>query len=300
MIWLMIEVLDPKEVSRITSLGSAQSDTSQGRSRDEKDSCLTLDRDVCIVTGKPHPHVCHIIPFTWSKSTASQTTIKPLRALIAQYLGLSNDDDTFTAIDSLVHSPGSSDRTWNMICLTPTLHDWWGRGYFAFKFLGATPNTNMTSTVTLQFVWMPRYIQHSPDKAREPINLDHQRDDERRLSADLTHCYGEHTRSCGPYCVVCPQTKRVNAHNVHTHRPVWTGSIFRVNRLTSDIPQFQRMIEIQWAIICAATLSGRAQDIELLRDRDDDDERQGLGNQDILEWMGHAEQGKEQEHEKAP
>lgn len=30
---------------------------------------------------------------------------------------------------------GTSDRAWNMLCLTPTLHAWWGKGYFRLKYL---------------------------------------------------------------------------------------------------------------------------------------------------------------------
>ncbi|RSM10442.1 hypothetical protein CEP52_003591 [Fusarium oligoseptatum] len=193
---------------------------------------------------------------------AKRSIIEPIPPkVMARYFGLSQDLVTEMTLDSLIANPGSSDRE--------------------------PPNNNGTSTVTLQFVWMPRYIEHSPDKAREPINLLQQRDDHTRLSAYLTHQCGEHSQSCPPYCPTCTHSKRVNAQNVLTHRPVWTGSIFRVTRPTDDIPKFQRMIEIQWAIVCAAVLSGRAQDIELQRDRDDDDAEA-------------AQRAEEKEQEKTP
>lgn len=108
---LIIKVLDPKEIPRTASGGSVQSQTSQGRSHDEKDTCLELDDNICIVTGKPHPLVCHIIPFSWCKTVTRQTIIKSLRAVIARYLGLSQDLSTEMTLDSLVANPGSSDRT---------------------------------------------------------------------------------------------------------------------------------------------------------------------------------------------
>lgn len=31
---------------------------------------------------------------------------------------------------------GCSDKGWNMIALSPQVHDWWHRGLFAFKCIG--------------------------------------------------------------------------------------------------------------------------------------------------------------------
>ncbi|RTE81316.1 hypothetical protein BHE90_004128 [Fusarium euwallaceae] len=229
----------------------------------QRKACLTLDDDACLVTGKPHPNVCQILPFSLCKKVTEDDYFGSVELVIEHCLGCPLSDDIRAALRCLTDKPRSYDRAWNMICLSPTLQDWWGRGYFAFKFLEATPNEDGTSTAKLQFVWMPR-IEHGQGRALEPINLDAQRDDRTRISATLTHHYGERSQSClmGPDCPTCACTEKVNAHNVFTHRPAKTGSVFKVTRLTGDIAKFQRMIEIQWNIICAAALSGRAQDIE--------------------------------------
>ncbi|UPK94853.1 hypothetical protein LCI18_005788 [Fusarium solani-melongenae] len=114
--------LNPGEGSNTTSRSSVVSDTTKVRNGDQKDLCLALDKRVCIVTGASHPNVCHIIPCS---SVHHRAFIKSLRPILAQYLGLPKDHTTYMMLDSLIEL-GSSDHVWNMICLSPTLHDWWG------------------------------------------------------------------------------------------------------------------------------------------------------------------------------
>lgn len=275
--WLTIKDLAHKEASNTPSRSSVVSETAKVQHDNQKEHCLALDKRVCIVTGASHPNVCHIIPCS---STYNRALIKSLKLVLLQYLGLPRDNATLMMLDSLIE-PGSYYQVWNLICLSPTLHDWWGRGYFGLKFLGATlqDHSNL-STVELQFVWMPRFIQKSGlDTACMPISLVAEQNERTNLSSSLTHFYGQHTQSCHtPNCTACSKTNCVNAHNVHTHKPVETGSVFKVSRPTTDVPNFQRAIQIQWAIICAGALSGRAQDIEAA-------ERKGLGTAEILEWL---------------
>ncbi|KAK0753546.1 hypothetical protein B0T18DRAFT_397130 [Schizothecium vesticola] len=62
---------------------------------------------------------------------------------------------------------GVSNKSWNEICLNRQLHNWWGRGFFAFKPLGIDGKFQVTLTspkghsitytqLKLQFHWMPR------------------------------------------------------------------------------------------------------------------------------------------------
>jgi hypothetical protein len=247
--WLTIKYLNPEEVSNTTSRSSvvSETETTKVRNDNQKYICLTLDKLVYIVTRASYPNVCNIIP---CPSASHQAIIKSLRPILAQYLGLPQGHTTHMMLDSLIE-PDSPDHVWNMICLSPTLHGWWGRGYFGLKFLGATLQDHSSlSTVELQLVWMPRFIQRRrQDGACKPISLVAQQNERTKLFANLMHFYGEHTQSChAPNCTACSKTNCVNAHNVHTHRPVETGSVFKVSRPTTNVPNFQRAIQIQWAI----------------------------------------------------
>ncbi|KAF4980200.1 hypothetical protein FZEAL_3736 [Fusarium zealandicum] len=218
------KVLQPSRLSQLTSGSRAslsQSERSKGRDDVEKDKCLGLDNNMCVVTGQPHPHVCHIVPFAWNKKASNKDTTTRFLPLMDLYLGLPREDATREALGLLTLDLGSSDRVWNMICLNPALYDWWRRGYFAFKYLGAAPSANApeTSLIKLQFVWMPRYIRQGT--AKQPVNLDQQKEPTTRIEAALTHRHGEQSRLCSAEldCATCTQAKGVNTHHVLAHRP---------------------------------------------------------------------------------
>lgn len=280
---------------------TASSGPKKRRAGHQIDKCRELDEGVCIVTGAAHPMVCHILPFAWNNSPNNRTKTSRLTPAMDVFLNLprATADDTLLTTQSLSllsSGLGSSDYTWNMLCLNPMLHDWWSRAYFGFKFLGATPIPEKPesttskpsppkSSVKLQLVWMPRNIQSG--LATEVIMLEEEHGPNRRLPTLVTHHHGGSPGTCfTPECGTCIEVNRVIAHNVKTNRPVWTGSIFHVTRVTTEVPLFQRMIEVQWAIICAAALSGRAQDPDLFLRRDEDDPaaESGLAEEDIREW----------------
>ncbi|KAH7019121.1 hypothetical protein EDB80DRAFT_869796 [Ilyonectria destructans] len=95
-------------------------------------------------------------------------------------------------------------------------------------------------------------------------------DPEKHLSSQLNHSYGSKPTICDKdNCETCQGTSGVTAHNAHSGRPIRTGDIFTVVRDTNDVNFFHRMIDIQWAIICAAAISGAALAPELLGDLED-------------------------------
>lgn len=52
--------------------------------------------------------------------------------------------------------PVATDKAWNMLCLNPQLHRWWGEARFGLKCLGVTPTPTGGATVCIQFIWMPQ------------------------------------------------------------------------------------------------------------------------------------------------
>lgn len=57
--------------------------------------------------------------------------------------------------DLLGRQIGFSDAAWNILSLSPQIHDWWARGSFAFFCRGITQRKS-SSTVHVQFIWMTR------------------------------------------------------------------------------------------------------------------------------------------------
>lgn len=286
-------LLKPPHVSQLTQSGTAtQTPKTAPRNNSEKTKCLNFDNRVCIVTGAPDPHVCHIIPFAWNKTTNHTQKAQRLKPVIANHLGLLNDSHTSRLMAKLCELRGS-DEVWNMLCLNPTLNDWWGRAYFGFKYLGAypIPEQENTSSIKLQLVWMPRHVNNG--ESLKTIKPEEQRDPHTQFSQTLIHYHGWGSTSCPvSNCTTCAHVKRVMSQDVQTSHPVLTGSIFRVTRDTDHVEMFKRVIDIQWAIICAASLSGRAQDVELHLDQDEDEQGQeaSLGGEEILDWVEGSEE----------
>ncbi|KPM45092.1 hypothetical protein AK830_g1452 [Neonectria ditissima] len=237
----------------------------------ERDKCCSQDREQCIITATGDAHVCHIIPFAWNRNLENIAKTDYIMTSITSGMGLWINTVDISAFVSLSAELGASDKAWNMLTLAPSLQTWWRSGFFGLKFMGKTPSESDPSQteVQLQFRWMPRSRESN---ATRKINIQDQRDPEKCLLADLTHYYGEGERSsCAQPCGMCDETALRTAYNARNHHRVASGAIFKVMRDTATVKYFQVMIEIQWAIICAAAMSGAAQSPELLVSSDDED-----------------------------
>ncbi|KAK4163699.1 hypothetical protein QBC43DRAFT_212340, partial [Cladorrhinum sp. PSN259] len=117
-----------------------------------------LDNFRCIMTQTSNPEVCHIVPLS---ANASDAGMDLWRKCLYTIFGLGlMGTALLDRFESLFCSKlGVSDRHWNSICLAVTAHDFWSRGYFAFKYLGTKdpPLANPKSMVCLriQLEWMP-------------------------------------------------------------------------------------------------------------------------------------------------
>ncbi|KAF4435375.1 HNH nuclease [Fusarium austroafricanum] len=121
-----------------------------------------------------------------------------------------------------------------------------------FRFNSELKTDDKTkSAIKLQFHWMPRNIKRGPPNSAQSS-----------LWAELYICSEEG-------CQACDDTKAIAAHNIDTGCPIRTGDIFIIIRDTADIPFCQRAMDMQWAVITAAAISGGALIPDQLGDFDD-------------------------------
>ncbi|CAH0055482.1 unnamed protein product [Clonostachys solani] len=156
---------------------------------------------------------------------------------------------------------GATDKTWNMICLSPQLQTWWSHGYFGLKYLGHEDDkeTGM-SMAELQFVWMP----HSHyDESTKRIDLNEEKDKARNIRVCVEHMFGGEP-PCSPQCGRCTAISKVQAHEVRERYTIESGYVFPVVRRTEDIQKFKAMIQLQWAAFCVGSMSGAANHPKLL------------------------------------
>ncbi|KAF5631687.1 hypothetical protein F52700_6607 [Fusarium sp. NRRL 52700] len=213
--------------------------------------CKRLDQHRCIVTGLADPQVCHIVPFAWNQS---QEHLEKTRKLLRKvdYLFIEKNAEASETIMEIIKGVKSSDKPWNVLCVSPQLHTWWGKAFFGFKYQDAVlceddPNY---SIISLQFVWMPSNVKAMPT---DQIDLKAQRNSSTALGAHLNHRYGQGPLSA---CTTCRETLGVKCHDISSNRPIESGTIIKVKRLTEHRGFFEHVIKLQWSIIRAAAMSG--------------------------------------------
>ncbi|EXK28441.1 hypothetical protein FOMG_15419 [Fusarium oxysporum f. sp. melonis 26406] len=234
------------------------------RSDKEKKACKKRDGQKCMVTETAHPHACHIVPFAFNSSEANTEKTKTYIDAIRSMFG----KDFYRHWGNILADPsttgrGASDKVWNMLCLSPQLHDWWGRGYFAFKLMSSETKGD-EAAVVLQFHWMPK----TTFKYNSRANIDvHWAAIESALRA---HHNADRTTSLFPR-----DLPGVVQAFLRSGERLATGHLFLVKMATGELDGFEAMITLQWVAIQMLAICGGAGDPELLGQDDDDDTMAG-------------------------
>ncbi|PHH74555.1 hypothetical protein CDD82_4887 [Ophiocordyceps australis] len=173
--------------------------------------------------------------------------------------------DISSAAVPLHGSVAASDAIWNVICLSPTMHDLWTRAYFAFKCLGIYPSSESKWSVRLQFVWMPVRTRKIESFSVDEITSE---TFTQRLFVcqDMSHL----------------QKSAIRAEN---SRPIRSGDIYGILMPFDDALKMKMAINIQWAVLRVAATSGAAEQPDLLQDPDDPDSDYQQGIRERLEFF---------------
>ncbi|KAF5004685.1 hypothetical protein FDECE_8827 [Fusarium decemcellulare] len=236
------------------------------RSCTERANCLALDNYLCVVTKTADPHVCHIIPFAWNDREPNRRRTESLSALMsALFVGFGQEVNALGALIKLFSGLGTSDKPFNMVAMTPTLHELWKKGCFALKWFATSPSDHPGLTdIKLQFIWMP----WSPVRdATQVALLEDEKDEKKCLLSGLNHFCGPQgpPSGCDPNCKHCAKVNTVpGIVHPHTARPIESGTIIFVTRPSDMVEDFKVMIDLQYVLIRAAAISGAAQAPELL------------------------------------
>lgn len=213
-----------------------------GQNANARAKCLARDGGACILTGAPFPDVCHIVPF---EINSSEENLAHYRDQFFLLTHLVRKEDHARVMELLDSGLGCSDKAWNMLCLHPTLRDWWSKCYFGLKCTGIGPTScagqgldhNYTGSylVKLQFHWMPRnngvhprhYTQPCQDTIEKMLQIIEKYDD--------TISEAHKSSSC------CLETGQIFTLSVSSRE---------------DATKMQLMIDIQWANVRLAAMSG--------------------------------------------
>ncbi|KAH7153568.1 hypothetical protein EDB81DRAFT_932172 [Dactylonectria macrodidyma] len=229
----------------------SKASTNKARNKAESNRCREQDNNRCVVTNTQDAEFCHIIPFAWNSCESNLVKTKKFKRSLIRCFGL---EDTISALhgpSTLTDGLGSSDKTWNMLTLNPWLHVWWGKGFFAFKWLGVLPphpDRLDTQEVQLQFRWM---LRSQTSNGTDLVNLKDPRDPTKSLLGSMDHFYGPGThqqRQCHVDYNHCAETIGRAITNPLTCHSIEFGTIITVARDSDSIDKFKVMIDIQWAL----------------------------------------------------
>ncbi|EPE06622.1 hypothetical protein F503_02750 [Ophiostoma piceae UAMH 11346] len=249
------------------------------RKRSEVDKCLLRDNNQCILTHTLNPEVCHIVPFA---TNSNQDRVRHIRATIPVLKCIIGNDYKL-----LTSNRGCSDCEWKMLSLNSQLHAWWARGMFAFKCLGVAPALDGShgATVVLQFYWMP--VQK--EKARSAAWVRAVSDTDWRAFVETWETTWDHSSYgsvAGTVTVAGDQPPPpgvVATPVAKTGLLVQTGHVVEISISTMQNGlNMKAMIDVQWACVCLANMSGAAGDPDFLRDPYDDDDY----NMDVADPVG--------------
>ncbi len=205
--------------------------------------------------------MCHIFPF------AANASLEKLDKLS----GISTAIKYWAARPRLLTGRlGASDRAWNMLCLSPLMHSWWGKGLWAFKCLGIYPDGEK-SKIRLQFHWMP-LAKASATALRVPwlekINL---------AAGQGKEIAQDWKREMAQRNSEAAIDSTVAAFSLVTKRLIGSGHTFDISMEAEDAVKMKSMLDLQWASIQLATMSGAAGSPEFLVDSDDEDDDEDVG-----------------------
>lgn len=266
------ELLSPKRPKTESSLGSPRAPLSpsgrKSRNKAESEKCKTRDSFLCTVTGGDGPEACHIIPFTWNETEAHRRlTLSYVNDLTQMF------EITSRFSDPLYRELGGSDKAWNMTCLSPQLHGYWGKAYFGLRRLGQLPEfrdktiTEKLMSVHLQFVWLPRRSSAKDSRGKALSHADDLVDlsKERQLLEASDEATPEDKSSSIVLSATTtgthiPVGKR--AFHVETTAQIYSGQVFEVRVPEKQVREFDTMIDLQWALIRMAAIAGAADAME--------------------------------------
>lgn len=176
-------------------------------------------------------------------------------------------DDAATKFDLLLDGLSCSDKSWNMISLSRQLHKWWSESIFAIKCLGITPLSKGKSEIQLQFHWMPQAKRQemSRAEAKAKVKADARKKTyEWRRKIDLAGSEGrefvndwkEKTRNGTPKVLLSGGV--VSAADAMSGRLLHSGRVIEISMDTEDAIKMKAMVDLQWACIQIASMSGAA------------------------------------------
>ncbi|KAM7221561.1 hypothetical protein V8F06_003133 [Rhypophila decipiens] len=227
-----------------------------------------LDQKRCVITGTSYPAICRIIPFAAnSTDEARDRWDKCLSAVVGLNMVQTSDNLPPVALKERVQSlfaseVAVSDRYWNTISLSYTLHDWWGRAYFGLKCLSVRDfgSGSLKDNVKLciQFQWM-QWRQREIGRKKPEIPLG-------RTKASVEAAFHPY---CGDNRPSDGRRPIIAMSRPGTGFSIESGDVFEVLVPRGHMDKMILAFDLQWAMVKLLAISGCAEAVDDLPDHPD-------------------------------
>lgn len=219
----------------------------------KKSQFLIRDGYACVLGNKSHTSVCRIVPFSWNNRQSSIGETRMLLLVTLAFFAVDwLDKNGFSVANS--GQPGTSDQVWNMICLDERLRRYWTMTYFALKCVGIDDHDENEAIVKLRFHWIPR--GKNLNARCSVIGPDN--DLEKMINFAKTFSENDNQP---------PEWSHGTLYKLHDDgTPLVSGDLFEVRMPMDDAVRFRDMLELQWACMILASLSGSAEALDLSPD----------------------------------
>ena len=245
---------------------------------------MERDGSRCVFTGMPHPHACHIWPFAANNTSEKHRNTRDI--LTDNVLMLSGSVRRKLA-DILAPRTGelaTSDKAFNMLCMRPDIHVYWGKAYFGLEWLGTKgkPDELGYQSYVVRWNWTPSQLLDKLDPsgagivadaskrlpfAKRHVDLDTDEGSE-ALTKALIRAFEEPNLVDRPAPVEDIRggehlTLRAAIHSPTIH-PIQTGQEFELKVLAEDLETTEFLIKTQWTAMRIAALTGAAEAVDHL------------------------------------
>jgi hypothetical protein len=230
--------------------------------------CRRRDHHRCIFQHTGEPGVTSILPSSWNEHLDDvYFTSAVMGALYAFF-----SEDTATELRSLLANTaelGSSDKYWNMLNMNLDLRHYWGQAYCGLYCKGIAPceepdeSTDLAKVpfdVTIQFNWLRRRWEKPNDKVTlEGDDNEFMKMAERQIEYERDRSPSYNDTHGAP----------IAAGRVDMNILIESGHEFTITMPREDAEKCKLVLDLQWAIIQIAAMSGAAGYPDLLPNHHD-------------------------------
>ncbi|KAK3985988.1 hypothetical protein QBC44DRAFT_311721 [Cladorrhinum sp. PSN332] len=228
------------------NLGNAKGEVP--RSKEERDKCKNRDKHRCVIKRTKYPQGCHIFPYALTKASDGTEALKRrLQAVINLFY--TDRPTQLSFIDGFTGATSYGDAAWNMISLSPEMHQLWSEAWWGFKPRGVgADGEGKRVKVKLQFSWLENPECHPDEEAEEDLDA--------FLNKRAPRRAGDPKGGEG----------LIAARHTSSGRLLRTGDIFYITCTNEDeARRMHRVLIFQWAALRILSTSGGAgyQDLPL-------------------------------------